>query len=101
MAYLRLPEFVDTLARDAAVYPLAVATEIVARMRRGDEFAYYRGQLSHDRYIPMGMGECANRDRRSAIHQLANMMSALEEGAAGTLVQRKMGERDYMYLYVR
>ena len=100
MAAIRLPAYVDTLESDAPIYSMTAAEQIVSRMKKGDEFAYYRGNLLGDRWIPLNLGNGERRDRKVALNMLANLMAGYAT-KSGALVQRKLGLLDYMYLYQR
>ena len=92
--------YVDTMESDAPIYTAHAAEKIVSIMKKGDEFAYYRGNLLGDRWIPRNLGDGERRDRKVALNTLANLMAKHAE-KGGALAQRKLGLLDYMYLYQR
>ena len=87
----------DALEPGAPIYTVLAAATIVSEMRRGEEFAYYRGMLGHDRYH----AQFLDKERYRQINELADFMWKLSADGVGALVQRRMGDEDFMYLFQR
>lgn len=64
----------------------------------GAATAYYRGSLSHDRCESTKVHSPENRRRLIAI---AKRALAAEESGSVHLVQRRLGEADFIYIAVR
>lgn len=64
----------------------------------GDATAYYRGHLSHDRCESTKVHSPEDRRRLVAI---AKRALAAQESGSVHLVQRRLGEADFLYIAVR
>ena len=85
--------FAATLADQGTTMwdPLA-ALRAIEELPRGGRFVYHRGFLIDDR-----------TSHRTPLHALAEMLYSMAtrppRNPAGHLIQRRMGERDYVYIF--